>query len=95
MNEYYRLACVTFLLATITSPAFACTVGESEDKVREAIYAMTDMHPRNLAKAEATKKKIDQALDDALKPTMNPQARQASNDKLCKDMDEVLADLRR
>ena len=51
MNEYCRLAYVALFLATIASPAVACTQGESEDKMREAIYAAHDLHARNPAKA--------------------------------------------
>lgn len=93
MNRSCRFAAAALFLAAFIVPArAACTQGESEDKVRAAIYAMTDMHARNPAKAEVAKKKIDQALDEALKPAAN---NQAATDKLCKDMDEILAELRR
>lgn len=74
------------------SPAVACTQGESEDKMREAIYAVHDVQARNPAKAEAAAKKINQALNETLEPSSN---RQAAIDKLCKAFDEVLAELRR
>ena len=86
------LACAAFLLAANMSSAFACTQGESEDKVREAIYAAIDMRARNSAKAETAQKRIDLALDEALKRSTNPQV---ATDKLCKTLDDILAELRR
>ncbi len=83
------------LLGGLACPALACTQGESEDKVREAIYAMADLQQKNPAKAAAAKEKIDRALDESLQPASTTQARQAATAKLCKAMDEVLADLRR
>ncbi len=72
-----------------------CTQGESEDKVREVITAATDIHARNPAKAEAALNKIEQALDESLKPRQPTQDMQAATNKLCKDIDEILAGLRR
>ena len=95
MNEYYRLACVTFLLAAFVSPAVACTQTESEDKVMEAIYALSDMLRRNTDKAGTMAKKFEQALGDAKRPAPDAQAMQAAIDKLCKDVDEILTELRR
>jgi hypothetical protein len=92
MNEYCRLAYVALFLATIASSAAACTQGESEDKMREAIYAAHDMRVSNSSKAENAAKKINQALNETLEPSPNGQA---AIDKLCKALDEVLAELRR
>jgi hypothetical protein len=92
MNEYCRLAYVALFLAAIMSPAAACTQGESEDKMRDAIYAVEDLRVSNPAKAASAAKKINQALEETLQPSSNPQV---ATDRLCKALDEVLAELRR
>lgn len=92
MNAFCRLAYISLLLTAITLPAVACTQGESEDKMREAIYATDALRTSNPAKAAAAAEKINQALDETLKPSSNTQA---AIDKLCRALDEVLAELRR
>jgi hypothetical protein len=42
----------------------------------------------------AAQKKIDAAIDEAMKPSKNMEEMQASTDRLCREMDDVLADLR-
>jgi hypothetical protein len=95
MNEYCRLAYVALFLATIASPAAACTQTESEDKVMEVIYALSDMLRRNPDKAGTMAKKFEQVLGDAKQPAPDARATQAAIDKLCKDVDEILTELRR
>ena len=82
-------------MAIVAPPALACTQTESEDKIIEVIYALTDLLPRNPEKAGIVAQKFRQALADAKKPTSGAQAAQAAIDKLCKDTDEILAELRR
>ena len=89
-----RSGCAAILQALIL-PAIACTQGESEDKVREAIYALSDVEKRDPDKAQIARQRIDRALDEALKPATVAQAQQDRTHKLCKEMDEILAELRR
>jgi hypothetical protein len=93
MTHPFTFGCIVFV--AFGTPAFACTQVESEEKVRDTIYAMSQMQARNPSKAAIARSKIDQALDEALAPTSTPQEMQAATDKLCKAMDEVLAELRR
>jgi hypothetical protein len=91
-----RLLIAGLVMLASTGPIkAACTQVESEDKIIEIIYVLKDTLPRNQEKAASAAKKFEQALVDARKPAPTPQASQATIDKLCEDIDGILAELRR
>ena len=75
-----------------SQPAVACTLWESEDKVRQLIYAMGDMAARDKSKADRIERQFREVFDRYLEPPSDPEPHRH---EFCRTLDALLADLNR